>query len=81
MSAIDKITDLEITEIGPFSNMSFQGITISWVSNIGFGECQFYKVNGENQWKVDTESMSSNDDKRFIKMILEKLADMVEVTG
>ena len=80
MNALDKITGLEITEINPFSNPSFQGISIYWTSNIGFGECQFYKANGEEQWKVNTERMSNSEDKRFIKMLLEKLADMVEVT-
>ena len=81
MSAIDKITDLEITAINPYSNPSFDGVSIYWAANIGFGECNFYKAKGDDTWHVDTESISDNVDKRFVKMILEKVADMVEVTG
>ena len=76
-----EITNLEITEINPYSNPSFDGVSIYWTANIGFGECQFYKANGEDKWLVDTEHMCSNEDKTFLKMLLDKLAGMVEVTG
>ena len=81
MSALEKITNLEITAISPYSNPSFDGVSIFWTANIGFGECNFYKAKGDDTWHVDTESMCSNEDKRFLKMLLEKIADMVEVTG
>ena len=76
-----EITDLEITEISPYSNPSFEGVSIYWTANIGFGECNFYKAKGDDTWHVDTERMSDNEDKTFLKMLLDKLADMVEVTG
>lgn len=76
-----EITDLEITEINSYSNPSFDGVSMYWTSNIGFGECQFYKAKGDDTWHVDTESMCSNEDKTFLKMLLDKLAEIVEVTG
>ena len=76
-----EITDLEITDIEPYSNAMFDGIQISWCANIGWGQCTFFKEKGDDQWTVDTERMSSNEDKTFLKMLLDKLADMAEVTG
>ena len=76
-----EITNLEITEINPYSNPSFEGVSIYWTANIGFGECQFYKAKGDDTWHVDTERMCSNEDKTFLKMLLDKLAEIVEVTG
>lgn len=76
-----EIADLEITDIGPYSNAKFDGIEILWRANIGWGQCTFFKAKGDDQWNVDTESMSDNEDKTFLKMLLDKLADMAEVTG
>ena len=76
-----EITELEITEIKPYSNPPFDGMSIYCTANIGFGECQFYKAKGDDTWNVDTESMCSNEDKTFLKMLLDKMAEMVEVMG
>lgn len=76
-----EITDLEITAINPYINPSFEGVSIYWAANIGFGECNFFKARGDATWHVDTESMSDNEDKTFLKMLLEELVGIVEVTG
>lgn len=76
-----KIENLEITEIAPYENSMWSGIKIRWCANVGFGECELFRTTGSDQWCADTESMSSNDDKTFLKMLLDKLADMVVVTG
>lgn len=78
-----EIKDLSIEGVVPYDNEIASGICIEWCANIGWGQCQIYrdKSDASGKWHVDTESMSSNDDKTFLKMLLDKLADMVEVTG
>lgn len=76
-----EITELQIDSINAYDNPSFCGLHIYWVSNIGWGECNIYKAKDGTQWKADTEHMCSNEDKTFLKMLLDKLADMAEVTG
>ena len=79
LSVVDKITDLEIDNIQPYSNSKYEGIEINWSSNIGFGQCNIYKEKESDDWKVATEYMCSNEDKKFLKMLLEKIADLAEV--
>ena len=50
---------------------------LQWDSNIGWGEMTFYK--DKDGINVETESMSSNDDKRFIKLVLDKFIEKLEV--
>lgn len=52
---------------------------IQWSANIGWGECEFY-YDGK-KWTADTESMCSNDNKEFIRMLLDVFVKQIEVTG
>ena len=78
-----QVEDLSIEGVSAFNNEVAEGIVIEWCAKIGWGQCEIYrdKSDASGKWNVDTESMSSNDDKTFLKMLLDKLADMVEVTG
>lgn len=52
---------------------------LRWDSNIGFGEMTFF--NGEEGLVVDTEYMSDNEDKEFIKLVLDKFIEKLNVIG
>lgn len=78
-----EVKDLSVENVSAYDNETASGVCIEWCANIGWGQCHIYRLKsaGENEWQCDTESMSSNEDKTFLKMLLDKLADMVEVTG
>ena len=78
-----EVKDLTIDGIHVFCNLKYAGLCIEWSANIGFGECRIFldRSDESGKWQADTESMSSREDKTFLKMLLDKLADMVEVTG
>lgn len=77
-----EVTDLTIDRVHAFDNELYNGIRIEWSANIGCGQCDIFreKADETSTWKAHTESMSNNEDKTFLKMLLDKLADMVEVT-
>lgn len=50
---------------------------LQWDSNIGWGEMTFHKDN--DKLNVETECMSDNEDKRFIKLVLDKFIEKLEV--
>ena len=52
---------------------------LRWDSNIGFGEMTFF--NGEDGLSVDTEYMSDDTDKEFIKLVLDKFVEKLKVIG
>ena len=54
-------------------------IILQWAGNIGYGELVIYKEN--DGWKADTECMCSNNDKEFIKEVLNKWIESIEVVG
>lgn len=59
------------------------GVVISWSTNneanIEFGELTLYQSNEDDKWKADTEYMCTNEDKEFIRMVLNKWVDDMEV--
>ena len=77
-----EVKDLTIDRVHAFDNERYNGIRIEWSANIGWGECDIFRANEDaaDKWQAHTESMSTNEDKTFIKTLLDKLADMVEVT-
>lgn len=64
--------DLVVSENNPL-------FILRWDSNIGFGEMTFF--NGEEGLAVDTEYMSDNEDKEFIKLVLDKFIEKLKVIG
>lgn len=63
-----------------FNNEKYEGFKLNWDSNIGFGEMTFSKnKNDESNWEVQTECMSDNKDKEFIKLVLDKFIEKLNV--
>lgn len=71
--------NLEIEEIIPFCNTEASGVSFSWSSDIGFGEYVVYREHGSDKWVAKSEYMDFNDDKDFLKKLLEKFVEMIEV--
>lgn len=63
--------NLKIDNFYPFVNEQFMGITIEWSSNIGFGQYTIYKPTDSDKWAADSEGMDDNQDKEFIKSLME----------
>lgn len=73
----DKVSINNVELSNCFKNEKYEGFILSWDSNIGFGEMTFLKQ--DNKTVVETECMSSNKDKEFIKLVLEKFIENLEV--
>ena len=56
------------------------GIGIDWSGPIGWGQLVLY-WGDDNKLHADTEHLSSNKDKSFIKTILNLLPNFIEVDG
>ena len=69
------INDVEIDS--SFKNEKYEGFTLNWDSTIGWGQMIFLKEDGKI--KVETECMSSNEDKEFIKLVLDKFIEKLDV--
>ena len=54
-------------------------IRILWSGNIGWGEYELNFINGKII--ADSECMDGNDDKWFLKKLLEKIVEKVEVVS
>ena len=63
--------NLKIDDFYPFVNGQSMGITIEWSSNIGFGQYTIYKLVDSDKWAADSEGMDDNEDKEFIKNLME----------
>ena len=76
---ISKATGEEITinDVELEVNENNSSFILKWYSNIGFGDMTFY--NGEEGLTVDTEYMSNNKDKEFIKLVLNKFIEKLNV--
>lgn len=59
-----------------------KGFCINWDSNIGFGQLTIIQSNDNGCLKLfaETEAMSDNSNKEFIKLVMNKLIDELEVT-
>ena len=71
----------DIDKFSAFKNEKYEGFKLSWDSNIGFGEITFSKAAGSKDglWEVQTECMSNNEDKKFIKLVLDKFIEKLNV--
>ena len=71
-----------IDRVWPVSTkvVPYGGIGIDWSGPIGFGQLTLYWGN-DNKLHADTECLSSNDNKDFIKEILKLLPIFIEVDG
>lgn len=62
-----------------FSNQEYEGISIKWHSTIGFGQYTIYRERDTSKWYANSEYMDSNDNKKFLKALLEKFADDITI--
>jgi len=74
-----KIENLTIDNVEAFANEKYEGIVFEWSANIGFGELTLYREIDSNEWKADTEYMCKDDDKDFLKMILNEWVNKIKV--
>jgi hypothetical protein len=70
--------DVDSVEFWGSNELSNGGMRIQWNSNIGFGQLDIW-VNKDGKLTADTEGMSTNEDKEFIRLILNKLIDSIDV--
>ena len=70
---------VRVDGVEPFKNEWFEGFTIYWSGNIGFGQYTIYRSNGSEEWCGDSECMDSNDDKWFIKRLLSDFVSQLEI--
>lgn len=54
-----------------------KGFCLNWDSNIGFGQMTF--IQNKDGINVETEAMSNNEDKEFIKLVLNKFIEKLNV--
>lgn len=73
--------NLEITSVEPFENNSWEGLCISWDSDIGFGTYTIYKKPGESELYADSEHMDSNEDKAFLQELLRLFLEKIKIEG
>lgn len=71
--------DIVVDAVIPFKNEKYDGICIKWYGNIGFGEYNLYKENEEDGWHGDSECMDTNDDKAFLKLLMDKFIEQVKI--
>ena len=51
---------------------------LSWSGNIGFGEYTLY-TDREGKWHGDSETMDRGEDKEFIRLLLDKFVEGLEI--
>ena len=71
--------NLKIDDFYPFVNNQSMGITIEWSSNIGFGQYTIYKSADSDKWAADSEGMDDNEDKEFIKSLMELFIEKLNI--
>ncbi len=72
--------EIYINNFEPFCNEGYDGIVISWSkSGVGFGEYTIFRKTGADEWFADSECMDSNDDKSFIKELMDKFIDELKI--
>ena len=72
--------EIEIDDVTATKNVDgTEYIIIGWSGNIGFGEYSLYNDADSDVWKADSESMDRGDDKEFIRLLLDKFVEGLEV--
>lgn len=74
-------THLSVDSWQPFVNNEYEGISIQWSSDIGFGKYTIYRSKGSECWFADSECMDSDNDKAFVSELLKLIAKDIIVAG
>lgn len=72
---------LSVDSWRPFVNAEYEGISIQWSSDIGFGEYTIYKTKDSDRWFADSECMDSDNDKAFVSELLKLIAKDILIAG
>ena len=78
---------VEVVKVVPFVNKfhgkTYSGFTLEWRSpTIGFGEYTISQnAKDQSKWAGDSEHMDSQDDKSFIRKLLESFVDKLVIEG
>ena len=80
MARANKEVKIDIDEVWPINTKVIPngGIGVSWSGNIGFGEYQLF-WGDDGKLHADTEHMDRGEDKRFTKLILQKLSEYITI--
>lgn len=72
---------LRVDDIKGYNNEVFNGFTIYWSSNIGFGEYTIGKEPKDEDGKLyaDSEYTDSNDDKEFISELMRLVIEKIHI--
>ena len=71
-----KISGLEVIQWR--EDVHYGCMKIKWESSIGFGEYTI-RIKEDGSIEGDSEAMDSNDDKRFLKKLLELLLEKTQI--
>ena len=67
-----------------FENGNGASIQIDWMGNLGYGQYTLYTEDDvyhddEIHWKADSETMDRGEDKEFIRLLLDKFVEGLEI--
>ena len=71
--------NLKIDGVYPYSNERYEGLQISWTSDIGFGMYNIYKAHGTSEWKADSEYMDYGEEKAFLTELMRLFVEQINV--
>lgn len=72
-----KAWDVEVAAVKTYNFEDVFGFIIRWDGNIGFGEYLVYNKDGK--WVAESEYMDKGEDKEFLKYLMEKFINQIEV--
>jgi hypothetical protein len=73
----NKEINVEVYDVETFEEGD--GIVLKWGGNIGWGEYTLYYNPNTDKWMGDSEYMDKNDDKKFLRKLLDSFIDQVEI--
>ena len=77
-----EIIDIWANRIPPIEGINteeIQVVGIDWSCNLGWGRYELYFEEDGTKITADSECMDSNDDKTFLKALLNKIYEMTEI--
>ena len=78
---MSKIENIKIEDVWCNMKDERQCIVIAWNSYFGWGEITIYRDSPDSEWEVDSERMSNNEDKEFIRSVMNAWIDSMNVSG
>ncbi len=74
------MSNVKIDNVEAFESAEGEGrIRISWIGDIGWGEYTLWQEEGV--WYADSECLDNNNDKEFIRKLLNKFIEQIIIKG